>query len=168
MFYFVEFEDNHCFLTTDNFTLIPDFDGSIKPIESFPRLKMVKRSSDMANFMYFVPGALVSDEYGLSLLDELNISYQKIPTAGIKGLYVVNVISIEDMLDKDKSVIDYYSSGNIRGVKLYSLNMDKWTGTNLFKLPETKTAEIICSEKFVEAYKNRGLSGLRFVPIGQG
>jgi hypothetical protein len=79
--------------------------------------------------------------------------------------FAVNVITVVDCLDHDRSLFKRYSTGRIMKIERYSFIENRISGIPIFKIPESTTVSVFVSSKFRSAYKQAGLTGWRFEKV---
>lgn len=122
-----------------------------------------------ADFMSFLPGSfVVSDKARVALRSILGRAAELLPLDCAEGpFFAVNVLETADCLDRSRSIIDWLPSGAVAGVESYEFKQDCIGDRTIFRLPETRQAEILLSDKFKSAVIDSGLTGLLFEPVGK-
>jgi hypothetical protein len=85
---------------------------------------------------------------------------------GLGDYYAINVISVVDALDEQRSRIEYFSStGRVKRIKKHEFDATQIEEQVIFRIPQTTRSEIFVSKQFVEAVRDNGLHGFLRAPI---
>jgi hypothetical protein len=80
-------------------------------------------------------------------------------------LVMYNALRVIDALDEKSSAIVRFSSGSIMRIERYAFRADLIRGVDVFKIPGMRVSPILVTDRFVEAWRLAGLSGLEFTKV---
>lgn len=114
-------------------------------------------------------GVLILSKKAIKELDRFLITEEVLPTVTDFGdYYIVNIVSVLDCVDYEKSKYKLFQNEiyndrlNIKKFIKIVFVESKIKGYDLFKIVDKPNSMIFCSEKFVNAVKNLGITGLNF------
>lgn len=117
-------------------------------------------------------GALAMDEKAaIELAEFWSLAGELLPIYLETGeeLFILNVLEVCNCLDQERTKFDYYSDGTRGRVLAPVFHIDRWPESSIFKIPELIRTHVLTyvdvkgsEDEFYTAYKNSGLSGLRF------
>lgn len=88
---------------------------------------------------------------------------QLLPLKG-ENVWLFNVTTVLDALDKEKSGIVYFDDGDILDIERHVFKRDVIGAAELFKLPMRGSA-VYVTGSFVERVRNSRLRGVSFAPV---
>lgn len=83
-----------------------------------------------------------------------------------RSYFLVNVLNTRDVIDKKKSDLDVNKYGEIDSINKLHIKEDFRGNNDIFRL-EGYASLLICSNSFVSKIKDKGFTGMKFVPIGE-
>ncbi|WP_054310765.1 DUF1629 domain-containing protein [Mesorhizobium sp. 1M-11] len=98
-----------------------------------------------------------------ALLPVLTQYGQLLPLKG-ESVWLLNVTTVLDALDKEKSRIVYFDDGDILDIERHVFKMDIIGTTEIFKLPRRSSA-VYVTGSFVDKVRSAGLRGVAFAPV---
>lgn len=125
---------------------------------------------------YITAGStIIFDEvvYNSDLLTLFEISGEVLPIEiENEKYYFINVTNCINALDKEKTKYHFYPDGSKGRIKDFIFHSNRVGGPPLFKIPETRKVDILCSEGIVDSwdefkgrYDELGFTGLKFTEI---
>lgn len=88
---------------------------------------------------------------------------QLLPLKG-ENVWLFNVTTVLDALDREKSAIVYFDDGDILDIERHVFKKDIIGAAELFKLPMRASA-VYVTGRFVEQVRGSGLRGVSFDPV---
>ena len=130
-------------------------------------LRWIYKSRKVRDFVSWFHGAPVISERARQVLRPLLDGHTEIlPLITVKGrqYYAVNVLTVVDCLDRDKSVIWYTKdgSGRILDIRQHVFDPERTQPVPIFKIPES-TSAVFVTRPFVDAVIKAQLAGAQFV-----
>ena len=112
---------------------------------------------------------LVLGAKALTVLGELVRPHGQLLSLDCEGAtcYVLNVTTVVDALDEERSRVLRFDSGQILGVTAYVLRADQLRDVPIFKLPQTLRQDVFVSDTFVDVANRHDLRGVCFHQLGQ-
>lgn len=146
--------------------LIKSFSGIEKKEFWEPlRVKRMYGDREFSNAPYLVVNIPVVDYKAMKALDTLlTDNAELLPLACNDGeFFAVNITSVADVLDYDKSDYTKFSYGNrIMNITNYAFHEDKVKNIDLFKLVDEPLKRAFVSERFKQRVEEQGLTGFKF------
>jgi hypothetical protein len=144
----------------------PDFDGQ-EVRHSWQNFKAeIKTNKPIGNFTDLDPGVLICDSFALSKLEKrIETEVEVLPISFISKIemHVLNVTSVIDCLDEEKSDIKYFeNSKDVMSIKKYKFAEELLENVLLFKIPQLNRTEIFATDSFRELITGSFLTGLNF------
>ena len=96
----------------------------------------------------------------LAPLIEGHVEYLPLDLDGTE-YYAVNVLTVIDAIDYEKSEYVKFSNGRIMCFEEYSFIRDKLKGINIFKIPDERRGFAFVSEAFKDAIEDNQLRGFK-------
>lgn len=161
-------EDDGARFVDDSLDSFPDFDGtSLAETWVQPPLELTEgKVFDVVS--YVEPSAIVFNEKAkMKLLPFIGNEVEFLPvTFRNMNLYVVNVVNMVDCLDRERSELYYRDDGKtVRAVRYYVFRDCIPNNTYLFKIPESKSATILCTDSFKNLVESTGITGAKCLPV---
>ncbi|KRE01069.1 hypothetical protein ASE61_19140 [Bosea sp. Root670] len=88
---------------------------------------------------------------------------QLLPLKG-ENVWLFNVTTVLDVLDREKSGIVYFDDGDILDIERHVFKRDVIGTAEIFKLPRRASA-VYVTGRFVEQVRGSGLRGVSFAPV---
>lgn len=108
---------------------------------------------------------ILTNELKNRLSDIIKNTVEFLPINTEIGLcWLLNIAPVE-CLDKEKSEIQYFSTGKIMSVTKYSFFIDKLIGKNIFVIPELGGKVLLISDELKQFIEQNGIKGFSFIPI---
>ncbi|MBN2878406.1 MAG: hypothetical protein JXN65_02140 [Clostridia bacterium] len=82
--------------------------------------------------------------------------------------YLINILTVLDAVDYEKSVLDIYNTGLVVGFKKHAFKKDVIEGHNIFKIylnGKIVNTEIFVSDDFKKVVEQAELKGFKFVEV---
>ncbi|MGH1461915.1 MAG: imm11 family protein [Neptuniibacter sp.] len=132
-----------------------------------PPLKLSQ--GEIYDVMSYRPGAIVISKSAKTEIEPFikdEVEFLPITMGETIELYVINVINVIDCLNFERSEVRFHADGKtVRTVRHYDFNLKRLSGVNLFKIPETKSAEILCTPEFKKKLDGLSISGVKCVSV---
>lgn len=111
--------------------------------------------------------AVLSDRAVDALGDLLEGRVELLPVdfAGPERYWVVNVLRLADVLDRERCVFDYFASGRLMSIDRYAFVPEKLVGETIFKLVDQPKVHEYVTDAFVDRVQEAGLTGLLFPKV---
>lgn len=77
-------------------------------------------------------------------------------------IWAVNVLTVVDALDEDRSTLVRFDSGRIMRVERYAFRKEVVDDLLVFKVPQLARSAVFVSSAFVELVERSGLTGIEF------
>ncbi|MDL1923121.1 hypothetical protein FBQ95_10975 [Chloroflexi bacterium CFX3] len=84
------------------------------------------------------------------------------PNEPQRSLWLLNVLTVAECLDYERSEFTYWDSGAVKAVRRYVFRTGCLEGQHIFRLPLFNYVEIYVSDEFKRLIEQQGLTGLRF------
>lgn len=155
------------YATVTDFSELPSFDGA--PISRpLPTVDIVGRGK-LRDFIYLKPGVVVCNLKARDLLRSNlggDVEFVEIKSNVGGPYFLLNVLRVVDALDKTRSSIKRFpDSERVKEISKYAFQEKTLLGLSLFKLPENPSQDIYATTKFLEYFREVGLTGLDFCAL---
>lgn len=136
--------------------------GAWKPFEA-----ELDRSGKRGNFLGFSTHVPVVDAKAWEALRPLAAPHAEALEMTLAGetLYALNVTTVLDCLDPERSTIRRFDHGGIMAVERYVFRAACVGDTPLFKQRGLEMSDVFVNDAFRRAAEEAGLTGARFVPL---
>lgn len=164
---FAVLEDQEWIFPADDedFETFLAMDGRVIQDWASPVMRMVEaEETNYSDFPWLGEHAPILKKPAIDALAPTLTQYgQLVPLKG-ESVWLFNVTTVLDALDKDKSGIVYFDDGDILVIERHVFKRDVIGTAEIFKLPMRASA-VYVSGSFVERVRNAGLRGVSFVPV---
>jgi hypothetical protein len=143
------------------------FDGRPRAAGWTPFEAELDPSGTRGNFLGFSTHVPVVDAKAWEALRPLagpHVEALEMRLAG-EPIYALNVTTVLDCLDRERSEIRHYDSGGIMDVARYVFRPGCLGDTPIFKQKGLEMSDVFVDEVFRRAVTAAGLKGARFVPL---
>lgn len=153
----------------DDFEAFLAMDGRVIRNWAPPVMRMVETDegsgeSSYSDFPWLGEHAPILKKPAVDALAPVLTQYgQLLPLEG-EPVWLFNVTTIVDALDKQKSHIVYFDDGDILDIERHVFRTDVIGTTEIFKLPGRASA-VYATDRFVDRVWGAGLRGVAFAPV---
>jgi hypothetical protein len=152
-----------------DFDVFDDFDGRRHARDWVPiqveRVRETERGKPLreSDFPWLKSGVLVLNQRAAERLGpELASHVELLPLKCDVPLWVLNVTTVVDVLDEERSKLVRFDSGRIMRVEQFVFRGDAIGDLPIFKVPQLARSSIMVTDRFVGLVERFGLNGLEF------
>lgn len=165
--YICDSDEFHCLVRPRSMPIewVNRFDGRSFKESWVPPVFTVYKRNVMGNFPRLAGNLPVFDKTAWSITKSLIADYvEALPLnplcMGWPPLYLINVTTVIDCLDFDRSQVVYFEDGTIMNIRHYAFRKEAVSGIPIFRIKDYQLTTIIVNEDFREIVDGYDLKGL--------